>query len=574
MAYFLKKTNNKKGCYLQIYFSFRDPETKQPRHKSIKPLGYVHELIEKGIDDPIAFFQEEVNQLNIEFRADKKNEKEKQISKETPIRHLGYFPLKAILSGLKIQKYIDSFQMNTKQDFSLYDAFSALCFARAVQPESKHKTVEEVIPTLMGDYDLSYDQILSACEMLGIHYEKITEIITTAVRQKYGLNTSNTYFDCTNYYFEIDREDLFRRKGPSKENRHDPIVGMGLLLDANCIPIGMRLYPGNQSEKPVLRETIDALKKQNNIVGKTVNTADKGLNCAQNIYEDVSHGDGYLFSKSVKQLPAIEKDWVLSDNDWKAALDRDGTIKYYYKSCVDEFEYSFKSDENGPIKFKVREKRLVTYNEKLARKQAEEIHKMERKAKSLCLSQAKKSEFGESAKYVTFTSVDGNKEETGQKPVVIMNTEALKRDLELVGLNMLITSEYKMRDTDIYNTYHNLWRIEETFRVMKSELDARPVYLQNIDKIKGHFLICYVAVVLVRLFQIIILKDKYGSHEIFEFIRNFNIVMENDKKAINTSRLSPLIEDMARIYRLPLKNYHLTIGEIKKVLECRIVPIP
>ena len=131
------------------------------------------------------------------------------------------------------------------------------------------------------------------------------------------MNTSKTYFDCTNFYFEIDKEDEFRKKGPSKENRRDPIIGLGLLLDANQIPIGMKLYPGNESEKPIIREVIKDLKNRNQITGKTIQVADKGLNCSNNIINAIKNKDGYIFSKSVKQLPEVEQTWVLLDNDYK-----------------------------------------------------------------------------------------------------------------------------------------------------------------------------------------------------------------------------------------------------------------
>jgi transposase len=102
-------------------------------------------------------------------------------------------------------------------------------------------------------------------------------------------------------------------KGPSKENKKEPIVGLGLLLDANQIPIGMKMYPGNESEKPVIRSIIDDLKQRNNIKGRTIQVADKGLNCINNIIHALRAGDGYIFSKSVKTLPDIEKTWVLLD---------------------------------------------------------------------------------------------------------------------------------------------------------------------------------------------------------------------------------------------------------------------
>lgn len=153
---------------------------------------------------------------------------------------------------------------------------------------------------------------------------------------------------------------------------------------------------------------------------------------------------------------------------------------YRIKECVDEFEYKFKDSETGKIKkFKITEKRIVTFNPKLAKKQIYEINKEVEKAKLLKASQAKRSEYGDSAKYVIFITTDKKGNDTNVKIKVTMNEDLIKKFLELAGYNMLVTSEISMADKEIYTTYHNLWRIEESFRIMKSQLDARPVYLQK-----------------------------------------------------------------------------------------------
>ena len=232
MAYFLKKTNNKKGTYLQIYSSFYDPERRHTAHKAYKPIGYVHELQAKGIDDPISFYKEEVIRLNQEANAAKAAKKAKQISDDSPEKLIGYFPMKNINDKLSVKKYIDLMQTATDFRFNVFDMISALVYARLVQPCSKSKTYDEVIPKLFESYDFSLNQLYDGLEYIGCEYEKIIEIYNHQIQQMYQFDTSHTYFDCTNFYFEIDREDDFRKKGPSKENRKEPIVGLGLLLDA------------------------------------------------------------------------------------------------------------------------------------------------------------------------------------------------------------------------------------------------------------------------------------------------------------------------------------------------------
>lgn len=569
MAYFLKKTNNKKGTYLQIYESFYEPERGHTAHRSFKAIGYVHELIEAGIEDPIAHYKEEVIKLNQIRKEEKNTKKTKQISDETPEKLLGYFPLKNINDKLNVKNYIDLMQSVTGYRFNVFEMMSALIYARAVFPCSKSKTFEEVVPKLMENCSFSLNQLYSGLEYIGLEYEKIIEIYNHQLQQLYPFDTSHSYFDCTNFYFEIDKEDDFKRKGPSKENRHDPIVGMGLLLDANQIPVGMKLYPGNESEKPVIRNIIDDLKKRHNISGKTIQVADKGLNCAENIFHALKAGDGYIFSKSVKQLPETERTWVLLDNDYKEVKNKDGQLLYKIKECVDDFAYDIKMENGRKKTVLFREKRVVTYNPKLAEKQLFEIDRLIEKARELKLSQAKKSEYGECSKYVTFVSGNKDGEETDGKIIVRMNNKAIEKSRSLAGYNLLVTSETKMNANDIYEAYHNLWRIEESFRIMKSQLNARPVYLQKKETITGHFLICYLTVLLTRIFQFKVLGNKYCSEELFNFFKGFKVAKISDKKYINMSKLSNFIIELTEKTNLPLTSYFLSDGEIKKMLSHR-----
>ena len=511
-----------------------------------------------------------MNRLNQEAKAEKNAKKEKQISDDSPEKLIGYFPMKNINDKLSVKKYIDLMQTATDFRFNVFDMTSALVYARLVQPCSRSRTYVEVIPKLFESYDFSLNQLYDGLEYIGCEYEKIIEIYNHQIQQMYKFDTSHTYFDCTNFYFEIDKEDNFRKKGPSKENRKEPIVGLGLLLDANQIPIGMKLFPGNQSEKPVIRKVIDDLKERNSVSGRTIQIADKGLNCAENIFHALKNGDGYIFSKSVKQLPEIERTWVLLSNDYRDIKDDNGDVLYRIKECVDEFEYKFKDSETGKIKkFKITEKRIVTFNPKLAKKQIYEINKEIEKAKLLKASQAKRSEYGDSAKYVIFTTADKKGNDTNGKIKVTMNDDLIKKSLELAGYNMLVTSEISMADKEIYTAYHNLWRIEESFRIMKSQLDARPVYLQKKDTITGHFLICYLAVLLTRLLQFKILKNNYCSEDLFEFVRDFRVAKISERKYINLSRGTVFIKNFASLCNLPLMSYFLSDGEIKKMLSHR-----
>lgn len=555
MAYYLKKTKLKGRTYLSIDESFYSQEKKGTAHKCYKSLGSVETLIKNGMADPVSFYQQEVDRLN----SRKKQDGVPMISERSPFLFSGYFPLKSILERLDVRKYVSLFSLTSDFKYDLYSVLSSLIYARSVNPCSKHRTFHEVLPYLFEPHDFSYDQMMDALSFLGANYEKFVEIFNVQVSRLYGLDTSKTYFDCTNFYFEIDREDDFRKKGPSKEYQKSPIVGLGLLLDSHQIPIGMKMYPGNASEKPILRDVIDSLKKKNNITGRTIHVADKGLNCAQNIAFSKKNGDGYLFSKAVKVLPEKEKKWVLLEQGFKEVRDKNKRLIYRYKSCVDEFPYDV-IHEGRRATIHLKEKRLLTYNPDLAAKKKYEINRMVEKAKSLTMSGAKKNEYGDSGKYVSFTDGDG------KKACVSINQKAIDNDLTFAGYNLLVTSELNMADTDIYNTYHNLWRIEESFKLMKSDLDARPAFVQKEDTIKGHFLICYLTVLLERLFQFKVLDDRFPSTEIFGFLKGFKIV-KSETKSINVTAYTDFIGHLAKATGLPLTNYFLSDTQIKSIMN-------
>ena len=558
MAFYLKKTKLKGRTYLSIDESFYSHEKKGTAHKCYKSLGSVETWMANGIDDPISHFQDEVDSLN-QAHSQKKI---KEISNVSPMLYLGYFPLKAILEKLHIKKYVDYFHLTHEFQYNLYELISSLIYARAVNPCSKYRTFHEVLPNLYDAIHYSYDQLMDGLAFIGNDYSKFVEIFTAQTRKVYGLDTSKTYFDCTNFYFEIDREDDFRKKGPSKEGKKDPIVGLGLLLDHNQIPIGMKMYPGNESEKPVLRDVIDSLKMQNNVTGRTIHVADKGLNCAQNIAFSKKNGDGYLFSKSVKGLSETEKTWVRLDNDWTDVRDKKGNLLYRCKSCIDDFPYKIEH-EGKEVVVKLREKRLLTYNPCLASKKKYEIKRLAEKARALTASRAKRNEYGEAGKYVDFI------DKAGKKAEMHIKQEAIDKDLAFAGYNLLVTSETQMSDADIYSAYHNLWRIEESFKIMKSDLDARPAFCQKENTIKGHFLICYLTVLLERIFQFKVLGNKYASSEIFHFIKTFRVT-KTETKFINTATDSALIRELSAKLKLPLTNYFLTESQVKTILNRKI----
>lgn len=572
MRYFVKKsTPSKKGLYLQIYKTNYVPG-KGNQNKSYKAIGYVSDLIASGIPDPVAYAQNLVDELN----SDLPNRKEMKIGDISSSKNLGYFLIKSMIDYLDFDYILKLMSSNMKFHFNLSDFVRSMIYAQIVNPGSKHKAFEKVMPNIYGAESFSYDQILDTINYIGNDYQKFVELLNISIQKKWKRNTSNAYFDCTNYYFEIDLPKEDRQFGPSKEERHLPIIGQALLLDEDQIPIGMSLYPGNESEKPKIRESIENLKQRFDIDSRIVQVADKGLNCARNIYAASKEAnDGYIFSKSVhgKNLSKQEKQWVLLENEnniWNEVKDSNGKLIYKYKECIDTFKYKFTNEEGKCVEFNVKEKRVVSYNPSLARKQKAQIQKQIDKAISISsLKQASKEEYGDSIKYVNFTSID--KEGEVVKSIPSLNQEKIDEDLSFAGYNLLVTSEINKSAQDIYNTYHGLWRIEESFRVMKTYLEARPVYLQNKESIYGHFTICYMALTILRLIELKVFNDELPIGQIIEFIRNYNITETLEGSFINNATKSNTLSIIQKRYGLSkLDNIQLRKKDVENILTSEL----
>ena len=561
-----------------MYESHWDKEKKQPRSKSVMAFGYVHELISDEIPDPIAYYTDFVAKKNKE-RAAAFAEDTRPRAFASPVEYnLGHFLPHTLLEELNVKEVIDILAAQMRFQFHIYDMVAQLIFSRIIYPCSKSKTVSSVFPHLYNSSPISEDQVYDGLSFIGGSYKKYIELFNHCYEQHYQRDFSNVFFDCTNYYFEIDLPYEDKQKGPSKENRHDPIIGQALLLDADLVPVAMQMYPGNESEKPYIRKVIEEMKSRYKVSGKTVQVADKGLNCARNIYAAVKEAnDGYIFSKSIhgRNLSEKEKKWLLLENEqniWKDYRDKAGNLLYRLKSCVDSFSYQFKEidPETGRdvVKtFSVKEKRIVSYNPALAKKQKAEIQKMADKAANYAAYKAMtREDLGDSAKYVKIT----NKDKNGKKitPVIGIDKEKVNEDLKYAGYNLMVTSELDMEPLQIYQTYHSLWKIEESFRITKSYLDARPVYVHKKETIYGHFLICYLSLFLLRVLEIKVFKNQINSYDLIDFIRDFRVVNKGDGSYINISRNQTVNEKVKKATGLTnLDALFLTEKEINNLFQ-------
>ena len=587
MIYFLKKsTPSKKGLYLQIYSNFYDPITKKKNTKSFKTFGYVSDLIEKGISDPVSYYTNVVKDMN----KDLSSSKDIQITDSSSSKYAGHFLIKSMFDLLNMDNTLNIIASNFKCRYKFNEFFRDICYSQIISPGSKLKAFERILPNLYNANNYSYDQILDGINFIGGDYHKYIELLNHHISSIWERKMDKIYFDCTNYYFEIDLENDFLKKGPSKENRRLPLMGQALLLDSDQIPLDTEFYPGNESEKPYLRKRVEDMKSRNNVNGRVIQVADKGLNCARNIYSAVVEAnDGYIFSKSIRgrNLSYEDKKWILTSDDdinkWINVYDYNGELLYKYKTAknftksgklVEYGKYRYKCkinpEDTNETEFCVKEKRIITYNPTLARKQRNEILKEVEKLKGIIsYKYAVREEIGDSSKYLNFEALD--KDGMKIKIATSLNQDKIDEDLAYCGYNMLITSEINAKPEDIYKTYHNLWRIEESFRVMKTYLEARPVFLSNEDTIKGHFLICYFSLTLLRLLELKIFADKLPISQIIDFIRQYKITKNYDGSYINNSTYSKTFEQIKKQLGLAkLGNLYLSKKDVDLLFQTEL----
>ena len=604
---FVKQNKSHKGILLTYTIGYR--ENGKVKHKNIKTLGYLEDL-KKEFDDPIAHFKEEAKKIsnNLLNEYTIKDLQSKKIDNNSKSKNLGYCVVKRIYKELGIKELLDDYQKKLKIDYSLNDILSLLVFMRIISPGSKKKAYEEK-DILFENYNFSLDDVYRSLTNLNPLKENIEKIIWNNTKDKYNRDTSNCYYDCTNYYFEIEYndEDIFeydsdgniktdkdgipiikqkgiRKKGPEKNKRPDPIVEMGLLMDSSEIPLAYDLFPGNESEKnsliPILNRT-----KRNFELGRTIVVAERGLNTSDNVIqiaglslEQSLKKNGYVYGQSVRGADEEFKNWVLKQDDYITDTikdDNDKEIIFKHKSRIyPKKMYVIREDkgktENGNKKREsilVDQKQMVYYSQKYADKQKRDREMIIAKANDLISHPEKYSRataYGV-AGYVNNLRFVKSTGEIADASELQLNQERILEEEKYDGYYSIVTSEENLSDIEIRNIYRGLSKIEETFKVTKSGLEFRPVWVSRNDHIQAHFLTCFISLVIVRLIEKQ-LNNKYSFNQIIESIRNYSSVNVDHDIYLQCFK-NEVIASFEQNYNIDLSKKFRTLSEIKKILK-------
>ena len=571
---YLKKTYRKesKRTYLVIAQKYRNPKTNISTDRTIESLGYLDEL-KKKYDDPVEHFKKVALKMTEEENAKKnvtlKINMDEVLTKDSKgQKNLGYAAILKIYHELELDDFFKNRARNQPFKYNTNSIMILLVVSRLLCPGSKSKAFEE-----KDRYFERFSFTLADTYRALSHFAKIAKefqkYLNGKIKDKYGRDTSTIYYDVTNFYFEIDNADDLRKYGKSKEGRHNPIVQMGLAMDSAGIPIHYELFPGNKLDKETFRSVIGEVRR-NYDTGRIVVVADMGIITGDNIYylTGGKNRNGYVFSFSVKGAADAFKDYVLDNtgyvgSDGKPA-GKDATFKIKSKLIARDINVSVKS--GGRVKKTVYEKQVVFWAKKYADKAAAERQELTKKAMELVRDPGKYQRavsYG-AARYVKnleFVKETGEILK-GRKPS--FDFEKLTEDEKYDGYYAIVTSELNMSDGDIIDTYRGLWEIEETFKVTKGTIEARPVYVSRKDRIGGHFLICFIALVIIRLIGKKI-DRKYSPEKIISCLNRISCSNEQDNLYLFDYR-SIISDAIGHCLGIDFTRKRLRLGEIKNIL--------
>ena len=569
---YLNIMNNKKTgkTTLSIRKGYRDSNGKV-KHSTVKNLGNL-DVLKLQFDDPISHFKNVVAKMNEEEKQNNLpitmsfDKNEKLIENTDNSKNFGYSALSKIYHELNIDKFIKTkFQTRKFSEYKINNIMKLLVFARALFPDSKKSTYENK-NIFFENTDFSLKEVYNALTYIFPFKKQLQSYIYDHIQEQYKPNNEAIYYDVTNYYFEIDDNDDFRKKGVCKEHRPNPIVQMGLFMDSLGLPMCYDLFEGNTNDCLTLKPMVQELQKNYN-VGKVIIVADKGLNTGNNIAYNKAIGNGYVMSLSVRGANADLRDYVLNEDGY--IYNEDKTYKKKSRLSPREIMITTK-DKNGKTvrtKQNVDEKQVVFWSADYAKRAKAERQPAIDKAKDLIgnIQKYNKKNCVGASKYVKHLVFD---KKTGEiieaKSQLYLDEDKIAEEEKLDGYYMIVSSEFDRTDDEIIDIYRGLWRIEETFKVTKSELDTRPVYVSRKEHIEAHFLTCYLALVLSRVLQHK-LDKKYSVSKILESLSKCNCCNEQESIYL-FNYYDDILKDIGEVTNINFSLKRRYLQDIKKIL--------
>ncbi len=547
MAYLRKLKNREGHIYYHIVESYRTKNI--VRQRVLQRIGRHDQMLSSGIVDPEATATLALKQ----YKESRPRLLTKVVSADDDITptllNLGYqIPLK-VYDTLGISKPIDEYTESHKFKYDLSTVLKLLVIGRILDPASKSKTITDFQKTLHGSWTVSQHDMYRALDHLPNLKQPIQKQMHKNLTRLTGRTGYLAFYDVTNYYFETDLDDPdtlvngsvtmlnktqqkkqgidpadiaipgLRKRGCSKEYRRNPIVQLGLFMDSNGIPIAYEIFPGNCSDPKTYIPAMEQMKKQFGLT-RIITVADKAMNSQTNIADAVSRGDGWLFSQKVRGTTGIPKDvqsFVLDPNGWE--YNEDLTVAK--KSMIRTRRLGNKKQDGKITQQTVTEKVVVTWRESYAkREKARRDGALEYASALKNPERFRRTMRAGGKKYLKVTMLDVR---TGQlvmaHPHIDIDQAQVDFDTQFDGMNAITTSELNMSDEQIIAAYGQLSKVEDCFRITKFNIHTRPIYVWTEAHIEAHFLICFIALTIIRYLQYR-LSYEYSPGRMIEALRS------------------------------------------------------
>lgn len=517
------KSKNSCTYYVQKSVRIGNRTTTKP----VERLGSIDEIKARcGDQDPIEWAKEYTKKLTLAEKEAKQGILLKYSSSlliDKNVRrscNAGYLFLQDIYYSLGLHKICDSISQKYKFDYDLNDILSMLVYSRIISPGSKLSSLESA-QRFLEQPKCELHQVYRALEVIAkendFFQSELYKNSQTVINRKKEI----LYYDCTNYYFEIEEEDDFRKYGVSKEHRPNPIVQMGMFMDADGIPLAFSLFDGNQNEQPSMSPLEQKIMKDFDTSDFIVCT-DAGLSSAANRKFNSIQGRGFVTTQSIKKLKSFLQDFCLGDDGWYLP----GSNKKYKLSELDEetdYDKVFYKDR-WMNEDNLEQHLIVTYSIKYRNYQRTIRARQIERAKKFVESPSKlaKNRANDSKRFIEqgHCTPDG---EVASKTITSLNQKLIDNEEKYDGLYAVCTNlEYDVKS--IIKINQKRWEIEECFRIMKTEFKARPVYLSRKDRITAHFTTCFTALVIYRILEQK-LKEKYTCEELIGTIRSMDMMI-------------------------------------------------
>lgn len=451
----------------------------------------------------------------------------------------GYLFLQSIYYGLKMDSICRKIKSRYKFEYDLNAILSDLIYTRVLVPSSKSssfRTAKQFLePPTYRLHDVYRALSVLAREMDFIQAEVYKNSFSLGSR-----NDQILYYDCTNYYFEIEQEDGDKKYGKSKEHRPNPIIQMGLFTDGDGLPLAFSLFPGNQNEQKSLKPLETKILQQFGCE-KFIYCSDAGLASEDNRAFNHMGQRSFIVTQSIKKLPAEDRTWALDRNGFKRLSD--DVSMDITKLSEDDKDQLYYKDEPFTTK-KLHQRLIITYSPKYASYQkavrAEQIARAEKMVANGTLKKQRKNP-NDPARFVNKIAAT----EEGEKAKIhyYLDLDKIAEEEKYDGLYAVCTDLLDDDVADILKVSEGRWQIEDCFRTMKTDFEARPVYLNREDRIKAHFLTCFLSLLHFRLLKRS-LKDAYTTEQLLQTLRNIKFADIEEQGFIPVYERQKITDDL------------------------------